>query len=389
MMMLNALGQVFIGVPLRIVHDISTSLYCGIQRVVALTFLPNQRFNYSYFASQELKTRRLSILSTAKHEHDSPLIKEPKVVQVNIQNSLCQQLEGIVMGPAEKIVLQDGKLKVHDRLLVAYSGIGGCYENWYYEGLKDLYENFDTSILMVNYRGVGKSCGQVSKPTDLIEDGYAIALYAYQELALDPLKIHFYGASMGGGVATHVVARLEKEGYKPASVCIDRSYSGFLHTIQEILPLDFLKILVMKILTYACWEIDSVAAAAQIAYAKLVVIRAEADSVIPMRSSLGTALLDRTEGKASFKLIDLPPDEKTDYEKMHEPGFPTYAKFEMEQTYLGQIKLSYMRWQSFIQKVFIGIRAHCTPFSKKLYPEQAEAYHQVIKTSEGSLRLGN
>jgi len=385
--MISALAQVFIGTPLRIAADVSSSLYSGLQRVVALSVLTNQRFNYFSSSISGLKARRMTILSTS--EEDIVLRKHPKVVQVFVKNKDGHLLEGIVIGPPERITIEEGKPKVSDRLLVAYSGIGGCYENWYFEGLKDLYENFNASILLVNYRGVGKSEGRVIKPNDLIEDGWSIAMYAYHELSQDPAKIDFYGASMGGGVATHVVSRLEKEGYKPASVCIDRSYSGLLQTVHNALPVSILKTVAHKLMMYASWQIDSLQAAMQIAYTQLVVIRSEADSVIPQNASLATALVDTVSGRARFKLIDLPQEEKTDYEMMSEPEYPYWVKHELEKTYWGQLKLKYMEWDSVVQKIFIGIKAHCVPFSKELYPLQTKAYEKVLIGSEQPLLLEN
>jgi alpha/beta superfamily hydrolase len=387
--MLSALGQVFIGVPFRIAADISSSLYSGLQRIVALTVLTNQRFSYSSSAMQELKTRRLTILSTAEKSEESSKIPTPHVAQVQVENENGDILQGIVMGPKDKILVVDGKPKVKDRLLVAFSGIGGCYEKWYFDGLKDLYENFNTSILLVNYRGVGESSGRVVTPNDLLADGYAIAMYAYKELSLDPAKIHFYGASMGGGVATNVVVRLEKEGYKPASVCIDRSYSYLMQTVHDMLPFDFLKAVAKKLMMYTSWQIDSVQAALQIAYAKLVVIRHQADSVIPVNSSLATALEDKVVGKAPFKLIDLPQEEKTEYEKLFDGYYPYWVRLEMESTYRGLIRLKYLEIESCVQKFFIGIRAHCVPFSRDLYPLQTEVYHKVLIDAEKPLLLEN
>jgi Chlamydia CHLPS protein (DUF818) len=381
--MLNAISQVFVGVPMRIAADISSSLYSGVQRFVALTVLTNQRFNYSLSTIYDLKARRLTILSLA--ESDNPSAKVPKIFAVAVKNSNGDTLEGILMVPKEKLVLEEGKPKVSDRLLVAYSGIGGCYEYWYTDGLKDLYENYNTSILMVNYRGVGKSTGKVYVPNDLLEDGYAIAKYAYDEVALDKKKVHFYGTSMGGGVATHVVARLEKEGFKPASVCIDRSYSGLMQTVHDMLPFGFLKTVCHKLMMYASWQIDSVNAALQIAYTKLVVVRAEADSIIPIKSSLATALEDKVEGKAPFKLIDLPSFEKTEWERMHDEEFPYWVKPELETTFQGRLQLRFIEYKHYLQKFFIGLRAHCVPFNRELFPLQVQAYEKVLLDAEMEL----
>jgi hypothetical protein len=233
---------------------------------------------------------------------------------------------------------------------------------------------------------VGKSTGYVTSPEDLLEDGYAIALHAYQELALDPHKVHFYGVSMGGAVAVNVVARLEKEGYKPATVCIDRSYSQLIQNIHHALPIGILKWLMSKLLHYTAWQIDSVQSALKLVYAKLVVIRSEADSVIPVKTSLATALEDHVEGKAWFKLIDLPKKEKTELDEMSHPDFPYWFKYEKQKTLLGRCHLFYIECSSYIEKIIIGIKAHSLPFSLEYYPLQAQAYQKELKAAENNLK---
>lgn len=378
--MLNALSKVFIEAPCYAVAQVSSSVYSGVQRVVALMLLTNQRYNYSSSSIEDLKTRRLTILNSPHHGLELDPNRLPKIIPVHLKNSHGDSLEGILMVAPDDLVYVDEKPKVKDRLLVAYSGIGGCYENWYDDGLKDLYANYRTSILMVNYRGVGKSEGAVRTPSDLLDDGYSIALYAYNEIALDRSKVHFYGASMGGGVAINTVARLEKEGYNPASVCVDRSYSGLKETIYDMLPV--LKSLFYKLMNYAAWHIDSLQAAMGVCKAKVVVIRHQADSVIPFSSSLATALEDKVEGKAPFKLIDLPTEELTEWEKMHQADYPYWVIPEMEKTISGRLKLKYLEWDSYVQKIFIGIRAHCAPFSRNLYPIQSLAYEKVLNDAE-------
>lgn len=378
--MFTVASKLFYEMPCQVVSNVSSTLYSGVQRVVALMLLTNQRYNYSSSSIEDLKTRRLTILNTPHQGLELEPNRLPKIIPVHLKNSQGHTLEGILMVAPDDLVYENEKPKVKDRLLVAYSGIGGCYENWYDDGLKDLYANYRTSILMVNYRGVGKSEGAVRTPADLLDDGYSIAMHAYNHVALDPSKIHFYGASMGGGVAINTVARLEKEGLNPASVCVDRSYSGLKETIYDMLPL--LKSLFYGLMNYAAWHIDSLQAALGVCKAKVVVIRHESDSVIPFSSSLATALEDNIEGKALCKFIDLPKEELTEWEKMHQSDYPYWVIPEMEKTFSGRAKLKYLEWDSYIQKIFIGIRAHCVPFSKNLYPLQSLAYEKVLNDAE-------
>ena len=384
--MLSAVSQVIMTASGRAVSCVSTKLYSGVQRFVALTLLTNQRFNYSPTTIMDLKTRRLTILSDPSQEQTAELAKIPRVFKVAVKNDNGDTLEGILLVPQDRLELVGGKPKVKDRLLVAFSGIGGCYEYWYQDGLKDLYDNYNSAVLMVNYRGVGKSTGHVVTPSDLIDDGYSIAKYALDEVALDRKKVHFYGASMGGGVATHVVAKLESEGLAPASVCIDRSYSGLMQTVHDMIPFDFLKSACHRLMNYTSWQIDSASAASKIGSSKLVVIRAEADAIVPAKVSLATALEDQVEGKAPFKVIDLPMHEKTDWEKMQEPGYPYWVKTHMESSWLGWVQLNYIHGMHYVQKFLIGVKAHCMPFNKELFPVQVQAYEKVLKEAENAFK---
>jgi alpha/beta superfamily hydrolase len=381
--MINSLKFVFISVPTQVAQTISSGLYYSTQRLAALILMTNQRLNYSYSSLNELKNRRLTILSAPKQDALVGADKGPVNICVQITTSNKDVLEGILMVPRDRLETQHGKPRVRGRLMVAYCGIGGCYENWYFEGLKELYENFNTSILLVNYRGVGRSTGYITVPQDLLEDGYIVAQYAYNQIALDPHKIHFYGMSMGGAVAVNVVARLEKEGIKPASVCIDRSYSQLIQTIHCAMPLNLLKWFMSGLLSYTGWQIDSLQSVLKLAHTKVVVIRSETDSVIPSETSLATALQDQTEGKAFYKLIDLPSPEPDDTPSSNTAIVAYQAPAK---TYQEQLAEALTAWKIYVKRILLGIKAHSLPFSIANYPIQVMAYEKVLTEAENRTR---
>lgn len=366
------------------VSGVSNVVYSSIQRVVAVSVLTNQRFNFYTSSIKDLEQRRLSIMQPDPLKE--PLLEaqmvHPDPIEVKVPTPSGHLLDGIVLPYVSHYRGSEINPKIDGRLFVCFSGVGGCYEKWFNDGLKDLRDHFKASLLMVNYRGVGRSTGTVTTPEDLFEDGYSIARFALDRLALDPAKVHIYGTSMGGGVAVNVTKRLEKEGFAPPTVCIDRSYSSLVETVYEALPLPGLKSLVCSIMRYACWQIDSVTSALSLKNSKLVVIRSSADRVIPPQASLATELENRTEGVAGFKVIDLPHEEKTELEKIEDPDFPKEQREYLKNTYMGNVALLAMKVRSIYQKLWIGFNAHLTPFSKKLYPAQCLIYEQILQQAE-------
>jgi len=371
-----------------VASGVSNALYSSVQRVVAVAVLTNQRFNFYQSSIQDLDQRRSSIMQPDPLME--PLLEaqtlHPAPIEVKVPTPSGSLLDGILLPYASHYRGSEISPKIDGRLFVCYSGVGGCYEKWFDDGLRDLRDHFKASLLMVNYRGVGRSTGLVSKPEDLFEDGYSIARFALDRIALDPSKVHIYGTSMGGGVAVNVTKRLEKEGFSPPTVCIDRSYSSLLDTVYEAFPLPGLKSLVCSIMRFACWQIDSVTSALSLKSSKLVVIRSVADRVIPPAASLATELENRTDGVAGFKVIDLPHEEKTELERLDDPTFPKERKEYLNNTYMGNIELIGMKIRSVYQKLWIGFNAHLTPFSKKLYPAQCLVYEQILRQTEEKLK---
>lgn len=365
----------------KIFIDITNRLYSYLQRVVSLALLTNQRFNYFLPTIYDLESKRVKILSPSPVQES--INKAEQVFKITVKNNKNHLLEGILIAPKDKLEMIDGKPKVKDRLFVAYSGIAGCYEYWSAEGrLKDLYHNYNTSILMVNYRGVGNSAGKVYQSDDLLDDGYAIAKYAYDEVSLTPSKVHLYGASMGGAVAVHVTAKLEKEGLKPASVCVDRSYAELAQTIHDIMPFKFLKTICRSVIKYTLWEVDSFSAVKEISKTKLVVIRSKTDAVIPVSASLATALEAKGKKGDFFKLIDLPALNDTQWDQMKEKDFPYWVQAEMEASFKGRMRIQYLKCKDYIQKIRTGVRAHCAPFSEKLFPLEVQEYKKFLLAAE-------
>ncbi len=62
------------------------------------------------------------------------------------------------------------------------------------------------SVLLVDYRGYGKSEGKPSEP-GLYLDGEAVWSYLVKDQQVDPGRIIFFGRSLGGGVAAEMAVR--------------------------------------------------------------------------------------------------------------------------------------------------------------------------------------
>ncbi len=351
--------------------------YEVLPRLVALMLMANQRFGYSPFQIRALERARWDIV----HADDALSLDERlsarRVIPIKAPTSDGLTLDGVLL--VQKGCYKGyigGIPRVSGRLMAAYPGVGGCYENWY-EALKKMVSTFRTSVLMVNYRGVGASGGYVCYPSDLMEDGYAIAQCAHRCLYNPEGRLHLYGTSMGGAVASHVAESLEREGKAPLTVGIDRSYAYLTGVIEEAISFELAKQALRKVVASAGWTIDSVGMVARLKTVQVIVLRAEADRVIPRGASMMTALTETAQkpaGPVAFLSLGIEP-----LDRRH-PSYPYWVDYERRKTTWGSWMLVWEDWRTSWEDFMRGLADHMSPLSA--YPGAEKVYKALMDRGE-------
>eukprot|EP01062_Namystynia_karyoxenos_P056166 TRINITY_DN47126_c0_g1_i1.p1 TRINITY_DN47126_c0_g1~~TRINITY_DN47126_c0_g1_i1.p1 ORF type:complete len:552 (+),score=140.33 TRINITY_DN47126_c0_g1_i1:108-1658(+) len=90
----------------------------------------------------------------------------------------------------------------------------------------------DCSVLLFNYRGVGRSTGRIHRGEDLVDDTIAVLRYVTEQRHVATANVTVHGHSMGGAAAVLAVARL---GLRDAAVVNDRSFASLTLTAKAIL----------------------------------------------------------------------------------------------------------------------------------------------------------
>ncbi len=72
----------------------------------------------------------------------------------------------------------------------------------------DICHNYEINLLLVEYRGFGKSKGNIS-PGSIIEDSEASYKYLFKTENIDPSNIIIWGESLGGFASVHVASKYD------------------------------------------------------------------------------------------------------------------------------------------------------------------------------------
>ncbi len=188
--------------------------------------------------------------------------------------------------------------------IVYFNGNGYVWEH-NYEALKQISKETGANVLSFNYRGVGRSGGAITSAQDLIEDGEAAVQYLLSQGVL-PEDIVLHGHSLGGGVATAVVAK-----HQGMHLVNDRSFSSLSRVVAAIFdpqPGTFLHALIKKVhdvalrfigedpqkitkdyaaslVTHFFGDFDS-AAAVPLVTGKTLIISSDEDTIISQKARL-------------------------------------------------------------------------------------------------------
>ena len=113
------------------------------------------------------------------------------------------------------------------KLIVYFHGNAGSLKNW-----KNVIRNFPDvwSVLVVDYRGYGKSDGRISSEEQFLDDG--IKVYEYAINNFRPSEVVVYGRSIGSGVASFVASR-----FNPSKVILESPYYSLSSLAAEVFPM--------------------------------------------------------------------------------------------------------------------------------------------------------
>lgn len=204
-------------------------------------------------------------------------------LRIDKQNSINGMT--LFLNPQEKQAFGDQTAK-EQKWIIRFNGNNQWYEDWLNESLK-FGKECQANVLVFNYRGVGESYGEVTKPEDLILDGEACVQYLLSK-GVKEENILIYGQSLGGGVGTQVARIHDKVG-----MINDRSF-GSLSKIVRAFTHSWL---LAKLVTSLGWELDSAKAFAEMKNKKLIVFHKK-DGVIPYhKASLYHVYKERIKAK--------------------------------------------------------------------------------------------
>lgn len=135
------------------------------------------------------------------------------------------------------------------------------------------------NVICYNYRGCGKSCGDITSAQDLITDGIDTVRDLLQKVPPEQILLHGY--SLGGAIATQVAAYFATQQHpQKLALCNERSFASLSQVIIEQFPP-----LVGRALAFVArqigWSLNSEEALKDLKEQELIVMSNEDDQVIP------------------------------------------------------------------------------------------------------------
>jgi alpha/beta superfamily hydrolase len=215
------------------------------------------------FIQVNLETERLHALST------------PGLSQVWISSKRDDSivLDALVYHPS-KTTLRGRDSR--NRWVVYLGGNGELYEATY-ESAVQLATKLSVNMLVFNHRGVGRSTGRVTGAADLVDDAVAAIRHLLEVERAMPEDIVVFGHSIGGGVASVLVA----DYFPQLGIVLDRSFSSLSDAAVSLSP--FLRSWpdsIRKIVGYSFGDFDSVAAWKRISHQRKLILFHRNDQVI-------------------------------------------------------------------------------------------------------------
>ncbi|CAG8528480.1 34575_t:CDS:2, partial [Racocetra persica] len=155
------------------------------------------------------------------------------------------------------------------------------------------YKNFRCNVMLVSYRGYGKSDGSPSE-NGLRLDAQAALDYIKQDHILKNTKLIIYGQSLGGSVAIDLVYRNES---KVDALIIENTFLSIPKVIPHIIPK-------LRYLTFICSEIwPSDSYIAKLRTVPILFLSGSNDELVPPQHMRTLYELTNTSGGKMFQEI--------------------------------------------------------------------------------------
>ena len=143
-------------------------------------------------------------------------------------------------------------------------------------------------VLIVDYRGYGKSEGRPSEP-GLYQDAEAAHRYLTEELSVSPQRIVCFGRSLGSAVALYLSTHREV-----AALVLESPLESAAAMARKIVP-------VVPLWCFLRSEFDNVTAAGQLKI-PLLVVHGDADTLVPIKQ--GKRVFDAARTQKQFYVIE-------------------------------------------------------------------------------------
>lgn len=131
--------------------------------------------------------------------------------------------------------------------------------------------NLDCNFVCFDYRGTGESEGSITDEKDLVIDGETVYQFVKNELNVPEDRIHFYGWSLGGGIAAKVKANHPKS---LGTYVSDRSFTSLSECASYLIHW-ILSGLAKVLIKQFNWEMDTANSWEKMKGKKLVIYHPE------------------------------------------------------------------------------------------------------------------
>lgn len=142
---------------------------------------------------------------TIAYYHQEKLIFHPETLDTNFAFTFKEKHEEINIPTKDNHSLHAllFEREENNQLVVYYHGNAGNLEHW--GQIAPLYLNAGFNIIIYDYRGFGKSTGEIDNQDDLLSDAQLV--YEYAKSKYEEPEITIIGYSLGSGIASSVASK--------------------------------------------------------------------------------------------------------------------------------------------------------------------------------------
>lgn len=121
-----------------------------------------------------------------------------------------------------------------DKTIIYLHGNADNVGSWYRDGT-EIQKHVKANVLVVDYRGYGKSTGKPSRE-GVITDAEAMYEYLVKEKNINGNNISIFGISVGGAIGVELATRLKKENKSLRSLILQSSFTSLRDVVKNLLP---------------------------------------------------------------------------------------------------------------------------------------------------------